>query len=300
MRQMMRLRSGKRQPSRPDPAPSRIAYRLNRLWLTPEFRQIVRFGIPLGICLALVFAWVSKPGRINELRDYFAEMRRSIEERPEFMVNAMRVEGASPVLRRQVREILAVDLPLSSFNFDLEQMRQSVMGLDPVKDAELRIKAGGILEVKLTERLPVMIWRGRDGYELLDVEGYRVAGLRHRTDRPDLPLIAGEGGEDAVPEALDILANVHPIRHRILGLVRISERRWDIVLDGDQRVMLPAENALPALDRVLALNEAQDLLSRNVTHVDFRNPRRPTLRMSAAAVSDLRQLKGLEIKEDQQ
>ena len=36
-----------RPPARRDPAPSRLRYRLNRLWLRPGFRRLVNFGVPM-------------------------------------------------------------------------------------------------------------------------------------------------------------------------------------------------------------------------------------------------------------
>ncbi len=78
--------------------------------------------------------------------------------------------------------------------------------------------------------------------------------------------------------------------------MRVSELRWDLVLDRDQRIMLPPTGADAALDRVLALNEAQDLLKRDLARVDIRNTQRPTLRLTANALEDMRILKGIEIK----
>jgi cell division protein FtsQ len=43
-----------------------------------------------------------------------------------------------------------------------------------------------------------------------------------------------------------------------------------------------------ALDRVIALNAAQDMLSRDVAVVDMRNTNRPTLRMNEEAATALR------------
>lgn len=41
-----------------------------------------------------------------------------------------------------------------------------------------------------------------------------------------------------------------------------------------------------ALERVLALNEAQDMLERDVAVIDMRLGERPTLRMTADAVEN--------------
>ena len=62
-----------------------------------------------------------------------------------------------------------------------------------------------------------------------------------------------------------------------------------MILDKGQRVLLPTENAVAAFQRVVALNQAQDLLERDVAVVDMRHSDRPTIRMTEQAVETLRQ-----------
>ena len=140
-----------------------------------------------------------------------------------------------------------------------------------------------------------MIWRSREGLALLDENGIHVAELGRRSLHPDLPLIAGDGAEKAAAESLRLFAAARPLGSRLRGLVRVGERRWDVVLDRKQRIMLPAENPVPALERVLAVSEVQDLLERDVAAVDMRLAGRPTVRMTENAVekwSRIRQLNG--------
>ena len=66
----------------------------------------------------------------------------------------------------------------------------------------------------------------------------------------------------------------------------MGERRWDVVLDRDQRILLPENAPVQALERVIALSEAQDILERDLAAVDMRIAARPTLRMNKAAVSE--------------
>ncbi len=282
--------------TRHDPAPSKWAYRMERLWLRPGFRRLVRIFLPMALACGVGLVYFGDAARQQAIADWMAEARASIETRPEFMVKAMAVDGASDVLAGHIREVIPVDLPISSFDLDLEMMREQVETLDAVRRADLRVKAGGLLQVNVEERVPAIIWRGPDGLELLDNEGHRVAGMASRQERVDLPIIAGEGANVAVSEALALLGAAEPIRDRLLGLVRISELRWDLVMDRGQRIMLPQHGASAALDRVIALNEAQDLLKRDVSRVDIRNGARPILRLTEGALEDMRALKGIEIK----
>ena len=140
----------------------------------------------------------------------------------------------------------------------------------------------------VTERQPVLIWRDAKGLTMIDATGHRVAGLALRGDRPDLPLVVGEGADIAAPEALAILEAAAPLTPRLRGLVRMGDRRWDIVLDRDQRIELPEAGAVAAVERLLALDQAEDILARDILTVDLRNDHRPVLRLAPDALNAMR------------
>jgi cell division protein FtsQ len=219
-----------------DPAPSRMAYRFHRLWLTPGFRLSLRAGLPAVLTFAAVAFYFGQDNNRQDFIDRAAEIRRSVEERPEFMVKLMAVDGASDELSADIREVLPLDFPISSFDLDLGAMKDAIQ-----------------------------------------------------------ELIAGEGAENNVAQALRLLATASPIEQRIRGLVRMGERRWDIVLDNDQRILLPQDNPVQALQQVIALDQAQELLSRDVIAIDMRNIHRPTLRMAPMATEELRRIKDIEL-----
>ncbi|WP_306666787.1 cell division protein FtsQ/DivIB [Rhodovulum adriaticum] len=277
-----------------DPAPSRLAYRVQRLWLTPLFRRALFRGMPLAFLVALPAVWFADDARRAAIGTEIAALRDQIVSRPEFMVGMMTIKGGSDELRADIREVLALDFPVSSFDLDLKAMRVVVQELDAVKAADLRVRPGGILEVAVQERVPAVVWRGEAGLEMLDRQGRRVAHLEQRAARPDLPLIAGKGADAAVPEALALIAAAAPLSARLRGLVRVGERRWDVVLDRGQRILLPETGALVSLERVIALDHVSDMLARDVLAVDMRNPNRPTLRLAEGAVDELKRIRRLQ------
>lgn len=281
---MRALRTSGRQEAGPaarrDPAPSRLAYRVDRLWLTPGFRKAVRVGLPSLLIVAVVAGWLGDAGRRASLQARLAGLRESVENRPEFMVGLMAIDGASAPVARAIRGMLPVTLPASSFRLDLAALRASIAQIDAVASAELHIRKGGVLQVTVAERVPAVLWRRGGTLEMLDATGHRVATLLDRSARPDLPVIAGEGAEAEVAEALAIMAAARPIQARIRGLVRMGERRWDVVLDREQRILLPAADPVAAVQRVIALDQAKDMLARDLTVVDLRNESRPTIRLA--------------------
>ncbi|MFN4211737.1 MAG: cell division protein FtsQ/DivIB [Devosia sp.] len=288
---MRPLRAPAPAAPRRDPAPSRWAYRWQRLWLTPLFRLTVRFVLPLALMAGSVALYLADEGRRGAIHAVYADLRSEFQNRPEFMVNLVAIEGASPVLAEAIRVGLALNLPRSSFDIDLQAARARVETFDAVERADLRIVSGGVLQVTVTERVPALVWRAPDGVWLVDAGGHKVARIGARSLRGDLPLIAGQGAADAAPEALALVQAAGPLVPRLRGLVRMGQRRWDLVLDRDQRILLPQENPVRALERLLALDQAESILARDITAVDLRHDRRPTLRLSPDAAETLRQVR---------
>lgn len=283
--------------ARPDPAPSRLKYRMERLMLTPLFRVLLRFGLPCLLTFGIASWWLSYDGNRMKIIDTYADLRSQVESRPEFMVNMMVVDGASDIVADGIRQMLPLDFPISSFDLDLEAMRATVVALDPVKSARLYVRQGNVLQVDVVERIPVVLWRNERGLQLLDNEGVLVGPAFVRADWPELPLIVGDGADKYVTEALDLVAAAEPLSTRLRGLVRMGERRWDVVLDRDQRILLPETEAVQALERVIAMDQAVDMLERDLVAVDLRLPNRPTLRMTDGAVQELLRIRAIEAGE---
>lgn len=278
---------------RRDPAPSRLAYRLERMWLKPMWRRVVRVGLPIAITVTVAGLWLADENRRAILTDGIETAIAKVQSREEFQVHSLSIEGASEPVDRAMRAMLPVDLPASSFDIDLASLRMQVMALDAVETVDLRIKPGGILSAVVTERVPALLWRHARGIDILDAGGHRVASVTSREVRPDLPLIAGEGADEAAVEAMALLDAAGPILPRLRGLVRMGERRWDIVLDQGQRIMLPEQGAVAALDAALGLNDSMGLLGRDVAQVDLRDPARRVVRLGLDARNTIRTARGL-------
>ena len=282
-----------RRRDAPDPAPSRWRYRMQRLWLTPMFRSMVRTGLPTLAVVSGVVWYLADAGHRREIVDGWEGMVRAVQDRPEFMVGLLRIEGAGPELQDDIEEALPVSLPMSQFTLDLKALRTTLKELDPVADAEVRVKSG-VLLLRVTEREPAIAWQSESGVEVLDATGHRVAAVDGLAQAGALPLISGEGAETRVPEALRLVEAAQPVADRLVGLTRVGNRRWDVVLTGGQRILLPEAAPAAALDRSLALHAAEKVLDRDVRVVDLRLPGRTILRLTPVARDELAELQDLE------
>ena len=280
-----------------DPAPSLIKYRMERLWLTPVYRSLIRTGIPAALVLLVLGGYLKDPDTQSRMALSVTHARAMIEDRPEFSVKLMRIQGATDHVATTVRESLTMAFPVSSLRLDLAALKDKVEQVEAVKAADVFLR-GGILDIEITERLPVLVWRDQGTLELLDGEGAHVGGVAHRDARVDLPLVVGKGADKYAAEALKIIAAIGQFAPRLRGLQRIGERRWDVVLDRQQRILLPTENPVRALERVVALQRARDVLSRDVLVVDMRDGRRPIIRLTQTAMTELRRLRKIADGED--
>jgi cell division protein FtsQ len=278
-------------PVRQDPAPSRVTYKLHRLWLTPFYRALIRTGLPIACILIGALAYLRDPVVQQKIVMSFNNARTTIEQRPEFLIQQMHIQGVPESFDKLVRDTLNVNLPISSFHLDLEAMKARVDNIDAVETANLLIGSKGILEVGVVMRVPVLVWRSDKGLILLDANGQKSGQLVSRLERTDLPLITGAGVQDHSKEALEIFKKLLLISGRVRGLMRVGERRWNVVLDRNQVLKLPEDQPIAALGRILALHRVQDILNRDITVADVRDGRKPILRLSEPALDELKKLR---------
>ncbi len=283
---------------RRDPAPSRVKYRLQRLWLTPAIRNLVRIGLPLGALLGLVLSIALNPDVQAWSKAQTAALRQQVASHPGLMVTNIVLDDMSPDMATALKDNMDLSLPVSSMDLDLSLLHEKITAIEAVAAAHVRIEGGGLLKISVTEREPKVLWRSAEGLKLIDAEGMRLGVIPNRAVRPDLPILVGEGANKAVAEALVLLDLAQPIAGDIRALRRVGARRWTIALQDGPRILLPEVGAAEALARVMALHDADDILSRDLVAVDMRDGRRPILRLSADALYQLRRARGLIGEED--
>ena len=277
-------------PSKLGPAPSKIRYKFERLWLTPIFRSMARTALPLILVMGVGVWALSQDDLRENFTQKLVEARDSMEQRPEFQIELMKIVGVDAPTATEIRNALNITFPVSSFELELGTLREKLESMDIVATVDLNLIESKLLEVSITKRRPVLLWRKGRELEMLDENGVRAGVITSRLDRKDLPLIAGIGAEDAIPEALALFKASGPLQNRLRGLRRMGERRWDMIMDRGQIIQLPETEPIAALHRVIALQATQKILDKDVRAVDLRVSRRPVLRMSEVSAEMIRTL----------
>ena len=196
------------------------------------------------------------------------------------MISGATFQGASPHTETEIRALLPTRFPVSPFDINVNELKRDVEKLPAAISASVSLNPSGYIEIVVVERAPALIWRNEFDLLLLDSDGRVIGSALRRLDHPELTLVAGPGSDTAAPEAMQIVSAAKPIAEMIRGLVRVGERRWDVVLDRSRTIMLPEKNPVVALSKIIKRNDADGILSRSISVVDLRNPERMTVRLA--------------------
>ena len=271
-----------------DPAPSRVAYRIMRLLLIPRLRLIFTLGFPslLIFCATLgLFININVWENISAIKK---DLKLAFVERPEFMIKVASIDGSSDELANEIREILPLDFPVSYFDLDIKYLHKIVNEIPAVASAAIKISAGGVLQINVAEKSPSFIWRKDNIMSVIDETGSFIRIANSRVDYPKLPLVVGEAADLAVSEISSLMQANEYFKDHVRAFIRVGERRWDLILENNVRIMLPQREFLAAFDRLLLMNEAGSLLSGRLSNIDMRLVVRPTVRVDTVSVDPLK------------
>ena len=271
-----------------DPAPSRVAYRIMRLLLIPRLRLIFTLGFPslLIFCATLgLFININVWENISAIKK---DLKLAFVERPEFMIKVASIDGSSDELANEIREILPLDFPVSYFDLDIKYLHKIVNEIPAVASAAIKISAGGVLQINVAEKSPAFIWRKDNVMSVIDETGSFIRIANSRVDYPKLPLVVGEAADLAVSEISSLMQANEYFKDHVRAFIRVGERRWDLILENNVRIMLPQREFLAAFDRLMLMNEAGSLLSGRLSNIDMRLVVRPTVRVDTVSVDPLK------------
>ena len=252
------------------PRPSKIRYRLERVWLRLWLRKLI-----LYLSLILVFStfcllilvysndWIKLKGYKNYIKNY-------IFERPELSVSTLEIKTSNLDLVNQINAILKLSFPINSIKLDINHIQKIINQIDSVESSNVRIKDSGVLLVEVIERKPVAVYRENNDLALIDLKGYKINNIFSRNDRKDLPLIVGTEGNYQVKEALEIYQLLSIYLNEIRGLIRIGERRWDIIFKNNKRIKLPEKYPKRSLRKFLSGDKSYLISSNDFVIIDLR------------------------------
>jgi cell division protein FtsQ len=199
-----------------------------------------------------------------------------------FGLEKVHVEGASPIALAAIKAKLKLyrGQPLTSL--DLNDVRHRVESVGWVRDAKVLRLLPDTLVIAVNERERLAVWQHNGRTVVIDTTGQPIPEA-DPTRFSDLPLVVGEGANDSAGEVLPLLRQRPLLMDRMLALVRVDDRRWDLRLKDGSLINLPASKEDSALIQLDQLEQKSQLLERGYARIDLRDPEMITVRRRDAA-----------------
>lgn len=163
------------------------------------------------------------------------------------------------------------------------EVRQRLLELPWVLDADVRRRWPDTLVVTIRERAPVAIWQSGGRYQLIDGRQPPLPWVEDERFRR-LPLVVGVGADSAAPGLLALLADHPRLASALVGATRVGGRRWDLLMTSGEIVSLPEDQAArKALGQFSAADRRTPLLGQGFARIDLRIPDRMAVRLTPEA-----------------
>jgi cell division protein FtsQ len=160
---------------------------------------------------------------------------------------------------------------------DLEAVRARIEGVGWVKSARVQRVLPDTIVVQVKQRSLLAVWQHGGLASVVDTEGAAIPEAQ--PDRfADLPLIVGEGANEAASEVLPLIAARPRLNARIDAFQRVDGRRWRLKLKDGGVIDLPAQGQEEALIRFDQLDASAHLLDMGFDRIDLRDPTRTDVR----------------------
>lgn len=188
-----------------------------------------------------------------------------------FGISSIRISGNSHTDPHDILGALGFRPGDSIFAVDVQTARQHLLALEWVADAQVRRQYPDSVSVNLVEKLPFALWETPAGSYLVERSG-RVIGLFDPHAFPHLPVLLGTGAPEAAAELVEAVAAHRAIAARTTAFARVSDRRWNLLLNDDVVVQLPEEGWARQLDVLERLIVDKAILERDISEIDLRAP----------------------------
>lgn len=197
-----------------------------------------------------------------------------------FRIEDIFVTGRSQTERGELLAALKLDRGAPMFGFDPEQARARVEKLPWVRSAVVERMLPGTVLLHIEERKPLALWQDKGVFQLIDHQGQVI--LKSGLERfSDLPVVVGPDAPGHARELLKTLQSQPELMGRVRAAVRVSGRRWNLILENGIDVQLPENDPASAWLRLAEYERLHKVLARDVEVLDLRLPDRLIVRKAA-------------------
>jgi cell division protein FtsQ len=239
-----------------------------------------RFSRPMlwlasaSVCLALLAVLVVSgfAGRtVHRVNNAFSAMVADAG----FGVYEIQINGNRRVPTQSIFAALGLTAGQSIFSVDLPAARARIMALDWIASADVVRRYPGTVTVTVVEKRPFALWQspnlGNGAVAVVERSG-GVITTQEVEKFARLPKLIGAGAPEHAAELVEATIAHRAISARIAAYERVSDRRWNLILNDGVVVKLPETGWARQLDELETLIVDKSILEKNVSEIDLRAP----------------------------
>ena len=265
-----------------DPAPSKLSYKINRLFYRLWFKLLLTIVfLALSVLLAKNFFYKSID--LNaEIRSISRESSDLYKGLTELSIRKILVKGARESLKKEIITLVENAATKGFSALKAQALREKIEEIKKVKKAFVKFSTDGIVIVNVVERKEAIVFFNNDLYEVYDKDGVILTINQNYKGLSSFPLLVGKDGSKNIPELLALVNEIGSYKSKVLYYEWVGERRWDIHMKNDLVFKLPENNLSKGIKVMnMFLNETNRPLNPIVS-VDLRNINKPIIKFKKA------------------
>jgi cell division protein FtsQ len=242
-------------------------------------RRFMRWAsVTIGtLAVAAPIYWAISSGWITATIDSAHQGLLKASAASGFALREIRVEGRGETAVADILSAVSANRGDPILGIDIDAVRQRLEDLPWIESASVERRFPDQLIVSVTEAEPMALWQRSQKLYLVSRDG-AVIETANLGKYAKLLIIVGEDAPKKAQDLFDILAQEPDLRSHVTAAVLVGKRRWNIRMDNDVDVKLPEDGALGAWRHFADLNRQNDLLDKDVSVVDLRQPDRVVVR----------------------
>ena len=185
------------------------------------------------------------------------------------VVNEVLVEGRARTKRQELIAALKISIGDAILPLDIQKMHARVSRLDWIASARIERRLPSTIFLSVVERTPTALWQKNGRLSLIDAKGDII--LRDKVEPfASLPIVIGDQAPSLAGEMLATLSKEALLFPRIKSITLVSNRRWNVRLDGHIDIQLPEKNPDKAWAHLARVQKGHNILHKDVVAVDMR------------------------------
>lgn len=185
----------------------------------------------------------------------------------EFVLKRININEVNNVNSDKLVDSFNIDKGMALLDIDIRGIQKTILEDSWVDKANVYIQYPDSLIVSIIEKEPKAISNKNNGFVIVDEKG-NVLSEKILKKYEDLPVIISD--KDNISEIIKYMETQPYLYDDWTKAEYIGNRRWDIFLVNDLKIMLPEKDVIFALEKLNDLRVQEGLFKYDISLIDLR------------------------------